>query len=104
VPFDERVAAWVRTWGQIQEDISAIRWRALVAEDKHPELQPEIDALRKRHRTEVKRMFPEIKGRDAIAAALLATDSLSWRALRRHQGLSVEAACDVIEETLRRLI
>jgi hypothetical protein len=26
-----------------------------------------------------------------------------WRALRRHQGLSVDAACEVVEEMLRRL-
>ena len=104
VPFDERVTQWVRVWGRVQEEIAPIRWRALVAEDKHPELQPEIDELRRRHKTELRRMFPEIRGREAFATALLATDSLAWRALRRHQGLSVDAACDVIEETLRRLI
>jgi AcrR family transcriptional regulator len=103
VPFEERVTKWVSVWGRIQEDIAAIRWRALVAEDEHPELQPEIADLRRRHKTEIRRVFPEIRGRERLAAALLATDSLAWRALRRHQGLSVEAACNVIEETIRRL-
>ena len=102
-PFDERVTRWVSVWGRIQEEIAAIRWRALIAEEEHPELQPEIADLRRRHKTELRRMFPEIRGREAFAAALLATDSLGWRALRRHQGLSVEAACKVIEETIRRL-
>jgi hypothetical protein len=32
------------------------------------------------------------------------SDSLTWRALRRHQKLSVDAACEVIEESLRRLV
>ncbi len=104
MPFDERVTKWVSIWGRIQEEIAPIRWRALVAEDKHPDLQPEIEELRRKHKTELRRMFPEIRGRGAFAAALLATDSLAWRALRRHQGLTVEAACKVIEETIRRLV
>ncbi len=103
MPFDERVTKWVSIWGRIQEEIAPIRWRALVAEDKHPDLQPEIEELRRKHKTELRRMFPEIRGRGAFAAALLATDSLAWRALRRHQGLTVDAACKVIEETIRRL-
>lgn len=103
VPFDERVASWARIWGQVQEEIAPIRWRALVAEDAHPELQPELTQLRKAHRAEIKRLFPEIAEAGALAAAIAATDSLMWRALRRHQGLSVEAACDVVESILRRL-
>ena len=103
LPFDERVHTWVRIWGRIQEEIAPIRWRALIAEDEHPELQPELAELRKRHRTEIKRAFPEIEGRHTTAAALAATDSLMWRVLRRHQGLSVEQACNVVEENLRRL-
>jgi len=103
VPFNERVAKWVRVWARIQEQIAPIRWRALVAEDEHPELQPELTELRRAHRAEIKRSFPEICGRSARAAAVAATDSLMWRSLRRHQGLSFEAACDVIEETIRRL-
>jgi AcrR family transcriptional regulator len=102
-PFDERVALWVRVWGRVQEEIASIRWRALVAEDQHPELQPELVQLRKAHRAEIKRMFPEIEDRRALTAAAAATDSLMWRALRRHQALSVDAACDVVEEMLRRL-
>lgn len=102
-PFDERVKRWVDVWGRIQEEIAPIRWRALVAEEAHPELQPELEQLRRAHRAEVKRMFPEIRGRVALAAAVTATDSLAWRSLRRHQGLSVEAARDAVEETIRRL-
>lgn len=102
-PFDERLHRWVETWARIQEEIAAIRWRALVAEDRHPGLQPELEQLRRAHRAEIRRMFPEIRGRAALAAAVTATDSLAWRSLRRHQGLSVEAACEVVEETIRRL-
>jgi AcrR family transcriptional regulator len=103
VPFDERVTGWVRIWGRVQEEIAPIRWRALVAEDQHPELQPELTQLRKAHRAEIKRLFPEIAERGALSGAVAATDSLMWRALRRHQGLSVDAACEVVEEMLRRL-
>lgn len=103
-PFDDRVHAFVRVWARVQEEIAPIRWRALVAEHEHPELQPELAQLRKAHRAEIRRMFPEISDRRAQAAATAATDSLAWRALRRHQGLSFDAACEVVEETLRRLI
>ncbi|HYZ91388.1 MAG TPA: TetR/AcrR family transcriptional regulator [Actinomycetota bacterium] len=103
VPFEERVAQWVRIWARIQQQLAPIRWRALVAEDEHPELQPEEAELRRRHRAEIKRAFPEICGRAAQAAAVAATDSLMWRSLRHHQGLSFESACEVVEETLRRL-
>jgi AcrR family transcriptional regulator len=103
VAFDERVRKWVRIWARVQERIAPIRWRALIAEDEHPELQPELESLRRAHRAEIKRAFPEICGRPAQAAAVAATDSLMWRSLRRHQGLGFEASCDVIEETIRRL-
>ncbi len=103
VPFEERVSQWVHIWARIQEQIAPIRWRALVAADQHPELQPEEAELRRRQRAEVKRVFPEICGRAAQAAAVAATDSLMWRSLRHHQGLSFEAACDVVEEMIGRL-
>lgn len=103
VPFEQRVQKWVQVWARIQEQIAPIRWRALVAEDEHPELQPELTSLRKAHRAEMRRAFPEICGRSAQAAAVAVTDSLMWRSLRRHQGMSFEAACDVVEEMIRRL-
>jgi len=102
-PFDERVRTFVRLWARVQEEIAPIRWRALVAEEAHPVMQPEEAELRRAHRAEIRRMFPEIRGREAEAAAVAITDSLAWRSLRRHQGLSFDAACDVVEETLRRL-
>jgi AcrR family transcriptional regulator len=102
-PFDRRVRDWVAVWARIQEEIAPIRWRALIAEAEHPELQPELGALRKAHRTEIERMFPEIACEESRQAAVTMTDSLAWRSLRRHQGLSFEAACNVVEETIRRL-
>jgi AcrR family transcriptional regulator len=103
-PFDERVRAFVRVWGRVQEEIAPIRWRALVAEDTHPGMRPVEEELRRAQRAEVERMFPELSDRNARAAAAAITDSLAWRSLRRHQGLSFDAACDVVEATLRRLI
>lgn len=102
-PFDVRVERFVAVWGQMQEEIAPIRWRALIAEDVHPELQPELAELRRAHRANIKRLFPEIDGRTALAAATAVTDSLTWRSLRKHQGLSVDAACEVIGDMLRRL-
>jgi AcrR family transcriptional regulator len=101
--YAQRVRAWVRVWAQIQEEIAPIRWQALVAEDKHPDLQPEIAELRRAHKAEIKRMFPEIAGAKGQAAAAAITDSLTWRALRRHQGLSFDVACDAIVEALMKL-
>ena len=103
VAFDERVSQWVRVWARIQEQIAPIRWRALVAEDQHPELQPEEAELRKRLKAEITRVFPEIRGRSTQSAAMASTDSLMWRSLRHHQGLSFENACEVVEEMIRRL-
>jgi AcrR family transcriptional regulator len=102
-PFGRRVKQWVRVWARVQEEIAPIRWRALVAEAEHPELQPELASLRRAHAAEVERMFPEIHDGPALAAAVAATDSLTWRALRRHQALSFDEACAVTEQTLRRL-
>jgi AcrR family transcriptional regulator len=103
VPFDERVKRFVRTWALMQEELAPIRWQALVAEDKHPDLQPELASLRRAHGEQIRRMFPEIRGDKAQAAATVVTDSLAWRALRRHQGLSFERACAVVEEAIRTL-
>jgi AcrR family transcriptional regulator len=103
VPFDQRVTRFVRTWARMQEELAPIRWQALVAEDKHPDLQPELTSLRRAHAEQIKRMFPEVRGDKAHAAATAVTDSLTWRVLRRHQGLSFERACGVIEEMIRRL-
>jgi AcrR family transcriptional regulator len=103
-PLDERIRGFVRVWAQVQEEIAPIRWRALVAEDAHPGMRPVEDELRRAHRAEIKRMFPELRDRNAQAAAAAITDSLAWRSLRRHQALSFEAACDVVEETIRRLV
>jgi AcrR family transcriptional regulator len=103
VPFDERVTRWVHVWARVQEEIAPIRWRALIAEDAHPELQPELAQLRRRHRAEIKRIFPEVAEKSAYLAALAVTDSLTWRAMRKHQGLSVDAASTVLIDTLKRL-
>jgi AcrR family transcriptional regulator len=103
VPFDQRVKRWVRTWARMQDELAPIRWQALVAEDKHPDLQPELAILRRAHREQIARVFPEITGAKAQAAATALTDSLTWRALRRHQGLSFDAACGVVEDALKRL-
>jgi AcrR family transcriptional regulator len=103
VPFDERVDRWVRVWSEIQEEIAAIRWRALIAEAEHPELQPELKQLRTLHRAQIRGVFPEIDTEERRRAVVAMTDSLAWRSLRKHQGLSVEAARDVIGETIRRM-
>src|SRR5688572_5151482 len=104
IPFDERVGRWVAVWARVQEEIAPIRWRALIAEDVHPELQPELAHLRRRHRAEIKRIFPEITDKQAHLAAVAVTDSLTWRAMRKHQGLSVDAACAVLKDMLKRLV
>ena len=102
-PFPERLTRWVRVWARIQEEIAPIRWRALHAESEHPELQPELAELRAAHAREIRRMFPEVQSEASRHAVIAMTDSLAWRALRKHQKLSVEAACEVVEETIRRM-
>jgi AcrR family transcriptional regulator len=103
VPLGDRARRWVRGWARVQEEIAPIRWQALIAEDKHPDLQPELADLRRMHRETMRRSFPEVRGREAQAALVAMTDSLTWRALRKHQKLGMEAACDVVEEAIRRL-
>lgn len=103
IAFEERVRAWVAVWGRVQEQIAPIRWRALVAEDAHPELEPEETELRTRMRAELERAFPEITGDAARTATMAVTGALMWRSLRHHQRLSFSEACRVVEELLRRL-
>jgi AcrR family transcriptional regulator len=103
VSFDERVKRFVRTWGRMQDELAPIRWQALVAEDRHPDLQPELSLLRRAHKEQITHMFPELVGAKAQAAATALTDSLTWRALRRHQGLGFDAACGVVEDAIKRL-
>jgi AcrR family transcriptional regulator len=101
--FEDRVRGWVAVWARIQEEIAPIRWRALVAESEFPDLQPELGQLRSMHKAEIERMFPEIETDTARNAVVAMTDSLAWRALRRHQGLSFEQSCEVVEEQIRRI-
>lgn len=103
-PFEERLERWIRTRGRIQEAIAAVRWQALVAEERDPGMQPELAALRRAHRAEVRRMLPEVTDERTRQAIVALTDSLAWRALRRHQGLSFEAACSTISDAIRRLV
>lgn len=102
-PLDDRIRAWVAVWARIEEDIAAIRWHALVAETEHPDLQPELGTIRTLHRQEIERMFTEITDPDARHAVIAMTDSLAWRALRKHRGLSFDEARSVVEETIRRM-
>jgi AcrR family transcriptional regulator len=101
--FEDRVRAWVAVWARIQEEIAPIRWRALVAESEFPDLQPELGQLRSIHKAEIERMFPEITDEESRRVVVTMTDSLSWRSLRKHQGLGFEEACRVIEETIKRV-
>jgi AcrR family transcriptional regulator len=102
-PFDVRVREWVAVIARIREEIAPIRWRALVAESENPEMQPQMAELRRMHRAEIERMFPEIKTEEGRQTAVAMTSSLGWRSLRQHQGLSFEEATGVLEETIRRL-
>jgi AcrR family transcriptional regulator len=101
--FEDRVRGWVAVWARIQEEIAPIRWRALVAESEFPDLQPELGQLRSIHKAEIERMFPEITNEESRRVVVAMTDSLSWRSLRKHQGLGFEEACRVVEETIRRM-
>jgi AcrR family transcriptional regulator len=102
-PFAERVRRWTRVRTQILEEVAPVRWHAMVAEERHPEMQPQAEALRRAHRDDVRRTFPELPDEAAVDAVAALTDSLGWKALRRHQGLPPAAACAVIEATIRRL-
>lgn len=101
LPLAERAHSWAEVRGDILDRVAAIRWQALIAEERNPELQPETEQLRRRHREEVARIFPELSV-EARAAVVAISSSLGWRSLRRHQGLSLEEAKRVIEQTVRR--
>lgn len=103
VPLPQRVGRWTRIRARVLEEIAPVRWRALQAEERHPGLQPELAELRRAHRDDVRRTFPELPDEACVDAVCALTDSLGWRALRRHQGLTVDAACAVIGATIRRL-
>ena len=101
--LEDRIRQWVAVWARIQEEITPIRWRALIAESEFPDLQPELQQLRSMHQAEIERMFPEIDCEESRHVVVAMTDSLSWRTLRKHQGLGFDEACSVVEETIRRM-
>jgi len=101
-PFDVRVHRWAEVSARILDAIAAMRWRALQAEEAYPELQPELRTIREQHAQAIKSLFPELD-RSARAAVIALTDSLGWRALRKHQGMGISEASRVIAQTVRRL-
>lgn len=100
VDFEVRVVEWTQIMAEVLERIAGMRWRALQAESRYPDLQPELAALRELHRVNVHETFPELD-EPAQHAVVALTDSLGWRALRRHQGLSTEEAREAIADTIR---
>ena len=103
VAFGERVKRFVRTWGRMQDELAPIRWQALVAEDRHPISNRSSRSCAAHTRSRSPACSPSSRGAKAQAAATALTDSLTWRALRRHQGLGFDAACGVVEDAIKRL-
>jgi AcrR family transcriptional regulator len=110
-PLAERVAALADQRARVYEWITPVRRAALLMEPFSASVHAALDGFRAVKRAEVGRVFAaELAAlgddeRPAVLAALCAATSYSaWEALRRHQGLDVDAARDAMLQSLRALL
>ena len=100
VEFGERVRRWVRLWGRIQEEIAPIRWRALIAETHTRSSSPSSMRCAAGTAGRSSGSSPRSRMDRRRPLRVAVTDSLTWRAMRRHQGLSVDQACNVLASAM----
>jgi TetR/AcrR family transcriptional regulator of autoinduction and epiphytic fitness len=110
-PLPERIVALADQRARIYEWIAPVRRAALLMEPFSASVHSALEGFRAVKRAEVRRVFAgELAAvpagqRAPVEAALCAATSYSaWEALRRHQGLDVDAARAALECSLRALL
>lgn len=107
----ERIDAFVRQRARFLEALTPVRRSALLMEPFSPEIARRLGQVRKLGRVEIERVFAlELQGRtpadrrELLAALTAASCWSTWESLRRHQGLSLQAARKVLARTLDALL
>lgn len=104
-PLAQRLEAFVDQRARVLEFISPVRRAALLEEPFSEFLGEGLMAVRRLGAEEVRAVFAAELHDDATAAALVAATSWSaWENLRRHQGLSVDAARAAMRRAIEALI
>jgi TetR/AcrR family transcriptional regulator, regulator of autoinduction and epiphytic fitness len=111
LPFDDKLAEFVRNRARLYETITPVRRASLRMEPFSPELARRLDRARGLARAEVRRVFtPELDAladadrRETFAALDAATSWPAWEVLRRHQRLGDGQARKVMARTIRALL
>jgi TetR/AcrR family transcriptional regulator, regulator of autoinduction and epiphytic fitness len=102
----ERIEAVVAQRARLYEEISSTRRAALLHEHESAVLAERLRESRAALRAHLRRNLPELAqlGRPAREGAAAVASWETWEALRRHQGLSIEAARAAVAEVLSALV
>jgi len=110
-PLAERLAAFVDQRARVCEMVAPVRRAAELEESFNAELARLLGWARDRARDEVASVFAsELAGFDRATRARrldaldVAAGTTTWEALRRHRGLSLSGAADVMTEMLGVLL
>jgi TetR/AcrR family transcriptional regulator of autoinduction and epiphytic fitness len=110
-PLESRIKALVAQRARMMEAAGPVRRAALLQEPFSPTLAKVLGLVRKGMRAELDDVFAaeldRVRGaaRERLLASIDVTaGTATWETLRRHDGLSVDAARAVVEEMLTRLL
>jgi TetR/AcrR family transcriptional regulator, regulator of autoinduction and epiphytic fitness len=104
MPFDARLAEYLRTRTATYEAITPVRRAALLASVDSPTLQRGLAFAARRHAEDVAASFAPECNAAAQEALVLVTSWETWDRLRRTQRLSVTAARAVMDGMVRSIL
>jgi len=111
LPLPQRLASFVAQRARLLEALSPVRRAAVLMEPFSAEIAARLRDARALARAEVQRVFarelvsrPPALRRQLLAALDVASSWSTWEPLRRHQGLSVERAREVMAAMLTAML
>lgn len=112
LPLDERIDRWCTQRARRMEDLAPAAASAQLVEPFSPSLTEARRQHRARlHRDLVATFGPEVgAGSDSVSATglhmalFVAADGITWLVLRRDEGLTFDAAADLMRATFTRLL
>jgi TetR/AcrR family transcriptional regulator of autoinduction and epiphytic fitness len=111
VPIDRRLPKVVKQWTTFMERGLPIRRAASLQEPFSPAVAANLQGARHAARLEMHRIFaPELEGLDEetlerrVNELVIVTNSLTWEALRLHQGLDTETARGTVTDLLAAVL
>jgi len=111
VPIDRRLPKVVKQWTVFMERGLPIRRAASLQEPFSPAVAANLQGARHTARLEMHRVFaPELEGLDEerlerrVNELVIVTNSLTWEALRLHQGLDIETARGAVTDLVAAVL